>query len=80
MLVVIVLLYIKLCCDSRFCCRCNTVVCTVVGVILCGLYCCRCNTMLVVGDHGPTVDEAVNMNNRMNPVETTLVRVSHMMS
>ena len=36
--------------------------------------------MLVVGDHGPTVDEAVNMNNRMNPVETTLVRVSHMMS
>lgn len=31
--------------------------------------------MLVVGDHGPTVDEAVDMNSRMDPAETALVKV-----
>jgi len=36
----------------------------------------RCNTMLVIGDHGPNVDEAVNMNSRMNPAETTLVKLA----
>ncbi|XP_067934875.1 protein NDRG1-like isoform X2 [Watersipora subatra] len=35
----------------------------------------KCNCMLVVGDHGPTVDETVNMNNRMDPTNTTLLKL-----
>ena len=34
--------------------------------------------MLVIGDHGPNVDEAVAMNSRMNPSETTLVKVQYL--
>jgi len=36
--------------------------------------------MLVVGDHGPLVDEAVDMNSRMDPAITTLVKVCSLYS
>lgn len=59
-------------------CRCNPM--SIAGATLCLLQVqpyvyCRCNCMLVVGDQGPTVDEAIDMNSRMNPAETTVVRV-----